>query len=330
MRVSAEDFEVDEDLGFEPSGEGEHLLLRIEKRGANTSWVAQQLARWAGIAEYGVGYAGIKDRHAVARQSFSLHLPGRRAPGLDTLQVEGVRVLSAHWHRRKLPRGALRGNAFTLVLREVAGDRDAIESRLQRIAGRGFPNAFGTQRFGHGGGNVERARALFAGARVGRAERSMLLSAARSALFNAVLEQRIADGSWDSGSEGEVWMLDGRSSIFGPEPLTAELTARAQRLEIHPTGPMWGRGEPLPQGAVRALEQEVAARHRELADGLERAGLAQERRALRARARDLRWEFPAEGVLALRFALSRGTYATSLLACLGDVVDAAARGLAED
>src|SRR5690606_3539031 len=116
---------------------------------------------------------------------------------------EGVRVLASAWHRRKLPRGALRGNHFRLVLREVAGERDAIEERLRAIAARGFPNAFGLQRFGHGGGNLARARALFAGARVGRAERGMLLSAARSVLFNAVLAQRVLEGSWDQGLDGE-------------------------------------------------------------------------------------------------------------------------------
>jgi tRNA pseudouridine13 synthase len=330
MRTQPEDFVVDEDLGFEPSGEGEHLLLRIEKRGANTSWVAEQLARWAGVASYAVGYAGLKDRHAVARQSFSVHLPTRRAPALDSLEAEGVRVLSAAWHRRKLPRGALRGNRFRLLLRGLEGDRAAIGERLQAIAGRGFPNAFGAQRFGHGGGNLERARALFAGARVGRAERGMLLSAARSALFNAVLQRRVGDGSWQRGLEGEVWMLDGRSSIFGPEPLSDELAARAAALQIHPTGPLWGRGESAAKGAVLALEQAVVAGFAEFADGLERAGLSQERRALRARAGELAWDFPADGVLELSFFLPRGSFATALLAVLGEVTDASGRPVAED
>ena len=326
LRAQPEDFEVDEDLGFEASGEGEHLLLRIEKRGANTAWVAGQLARWAGAREHAVGFAGLKDRHAVTRQSFSIHLPGRRAPELDSLVVEGVQVLAARWHKRKLPRGALRGNRFRLLLREVQGDRDAIDARLHAIAARGFPNAFGAQRFGRGGANIERARALFAGARIRRSERGMLLSAARSALFNAVLQQRLEQGSWERGMDGEVWMLDGRSSIFGPEPESPELAARAAALEIHPTGPLWGRGDPASQGAVRALEQSVAASDPELARGLEQAGLAQERRALRARAGELAWDVPAPGLLELRFFLSRGSYATALLDCLGEVVDASGLG----
>ena len=258
IRVAPEDFRVEELPAFEPSGSGEHLLLEVEKRGLNTAFVAARLARWAGIPEAGVGHAGLKDRHAVTRQRFSLHLPKKQAPDLDALQVEGLRVLEVAWHGRKLQRGALAGNRFELVLREVAGDRAAIEERLARIATRGVPNAFGEQRFGHGGGNVGKALAMFAqegrGRRMGRNQRAMLLSAARSALFNRVLAARVADGSWDRGLEGEVWMLAGSRSVFGPEPWGEALAARLATFDIHPSGPLWGRGELRSQGACRALE----------------------------------------------------------------------------
>lgn len=325
MRSVPEDFEVDEDLGFEASGEGEHLLLRIEKRSANTVWVAQQLARWAGIVEHAVGYAGLKDRHAVARQTFSLHIANRRSPPLETLAIEGVRVLSSEWHRRKLPRGALSGNRFILQLRSIEGDPTDIDARLQAIAARGFPNGFGAQRFGRDGGNLQRARALFEGARIKRAERGMLLSSARSAIFNDVLAQRIDDGSWERGGDGDVWMLDGRSSHFGPEPFDEALAERCTALAIHPTGPLWGRGALPTTGAVQALETAAAMRHRDLAEGLERAGMAQERRALRARARELAWAFHSDATLELRFGLGRGSYATALLDALGMVEDAGGR-----
>src|SRR5690606_6499281 len=154
IRSRPDDFIVEEMLGFEPSGQGEHLFLTIEKRGANTHWVAQQLARWAGIPEHAVGYAGLKDRHAVTRQAFTLHLPGREEPALESLAIPGVDALAVHRHQRKLPRGALRGNRCTLTLREVAGDADAIEQRLCQVASRGVPNAFGEQRFGRDAGNV--------------------------------------------------------------------------------------------------------------------------------------------------------------------------------
>jgi tRNA pseudouridine13 synthase len=325
-RVAPEDFRVEEIDGFVADGQGEHLLLTIEKRGENTAWVAKRLARWAGIPEVGIGYAGMKDRHAVTVQRFSVHLPKRVAPDVAALEApEGgvpasLRVLDARWHGRKLPRGALRGNRFELRLRDVAGDRDAIERRLHAIAAGGLPNGFGVQRFGRGGDNVDAARRMFAGRRVPRDQRSILLSAARSALFNAVLAGRIADGDWAEGTDGEVWMLDGRQSVFGPEPLDDALRARARAGDIHPTGPLWGRGESRSGPALRAREAAWLAPFADLRAGLEAAGLDPERRALRVRPQGLAWHW-LDGDLALRFALPPGAYATGLLAELGDVVE---------
>lgn len=306
------DFRVVEELGFEPSGAGEHALLQVEKQGANTEWVARQLARFAGVAPVGVGFAGLKDRHAVTQQAFTVHLPGRPDPDWGAAAIPGVRVLSATRHARKLPRGALRGNRFELVVREVAGDRDAAAARLAALAARGLPNAFGEQRFGRAGGNLDAARAMFAGRRVERAERSILLSAARSAVFNAVLGARLADGSWERLEEGDVAQLDGTGSVFGPVSPDAALAERCARLDIHPTGPLWGRGEPRTAGAVRARELAAAEALPDLAAGLVAAGLDQERRALRVAVRGLahRWD---GDTLHLAFSLPAGAYATALL-----------------
>lgn len=327
MRSEASDFRVDEVDSFEPSGEGEHFLIRLEKTGANTAWVASQLARWAGIAPMGVGYAGLKDRHAVTTQRFSLHLPKRQAPDLRTLAIEGVRCVEAHWHSRKLGRGALAGNRFAIRLREVVGDRDAIEARLDLIAGQGVPNYFGSQRFGRGGDNIEAAQRMFAGARVRREQRSILLSAARSGLFNAVLAERIRQGNWNRGLPGEVWILDGRGSIFGPESIDAqaELDERCERGEIHPTGPLWGRGTLRCGADCAELESSIASSEwAEVCAGLEQAGLNQERRALRLMPRDLAWEWDVTGELLLQFSLPAGCYATAVLNSLGEVEDVSA------
>ena len=322
FRSAPEDFRVEELPAFEPEGQGEHLLLTVEKRGMNTVHAARLIARWAGIPEMGVGYAGLKDRHAVTRQRFSVHLPKRVAPDLAGLQGDDLRVLDSAWHHRKLPRGALRGNRFGVVLREVEGDRPAIEARLAAIAAGGLPNYFGEQRFGRDGDNVDAARRMFAGQRVRREQRSIYLSAARSELFNAVLAARIAEGDWGQGREGEVWMLDGSQSVFGPEAADAALAERAARLDIHPTGPLWGRGELRTTAAARALEEAALAPFDDLRTGLEAAGLKQERRALRVRVQDLAWRWlPGEG-LALDFVLPPGAYATGLLAELGEVRDA--------
>jgi len=334
IRSSPEDFFVEELPGFEASGAGEHLLLTIEKRGTNTAFAARRIAAWAGVDESAVGYAGLKDRHAVTRQRFSVWLPRKIAPDIGALQSEdpgsspgqALRVLEHAWHARKLPRGALAGNRFVLVLRSVEGDRAAIEARLQAIATAGVPNYFGEQRFGRGGGNVQQAVAMFAGRRVKREERTMLLSAARSDLFNRLLAARVEAGSWNAALDGEVWMLDGSRSVFGPEPMTDALQARLEAFDIHPTGPLWGEGELRSSDAARdveraAMQGDSATR---LRNGLERAGLKQERRALRLRPDALAWRWLQDNVLELAFALPPGCYATTVLRELGEIADSAA------
>ena len=325
IRTSPEDFFVEELPAFEPSGAGEHLLLTVEKRGMNTTFAARRIAAWAGVDESAIGQAGMKDRHAVTRQRFSVWMPKKVAPDIDTLQSDDLRVLDHAWHSRKLPRGALAGNRFVLVLREVEGERAVIESRLQAVAAQGVPNYFGEQRFGRGGGNVQQAVAMFAGRRVKREERSMLLSAARSELFNRVLGARVDAGHWNGALDGEVWMLDGSRSVFGPETLTDELQARLAAFDIHPSGPLWGGGELRSSGAVREIE--LVAVHGDTAsrlrDGLERAGLKQERRALRLRPRELAWRWLDVAALELAFALPPGCYATTVMRELGTITDAA-------
>lgn len=324
MRSVPEDFFVEELPGFEPSGEGEHLLLTVEKRGMNTMFAAKRIAAWAAIAEMGVGYAGLKDRHAVTRQRFSVHLPRKVAPDLAGLASEDLKVIDASWHSRKLPRGALAGNRFELVLRDVVGDREAIDARLAEIAAHGLPNWFGEQRFGRDGGNVAAALAMFGGRRVRREQRSILLSAARSELFNRVLAARLADGSWNRGLDGEVWMLAGSRSVFGPEPWSETLAQRLAAFDIHPTGPLWGAGESRAQAASLASEETAlqADDARAIQDGLAREGLRQERRALRLRPDGLAWEWLDAATMRIAFALPPGSYATAVLHELGEVGEA--------
>jgi tRNA pseudouridine13 synthase len=245
------------------------------------------------------------------------------APDAALLQSEDLQVLEATWHKRKLPRGALAGNRFVLVLRSVQDDRDAIDVRLTQIAARGLPNWFGEQRFGRDGDNVESALSMFAGRRVRRDQRSILLSAARSALFNRVLATRVEEGSWDAGVEGEVWLLSGSRSVFGPEPWSEVLAARLASFDIHPSGPLWGAGEL--RSRDRCAEIELAALAGDdamaLRAGLEKAELKQERRALRLVPEGLAWTWLDDGTLRLSFALPPGSYATALLQELGEIAD---------
>ncbi|KZC17333.1 tRNA pseudouridine(13) synthase TruD [Rhodanobacter sp. FW510-R12] len=310
LRASPEDFQVEEILGYDADGAGEHALLWVEKRGANTDWVARELAKFAGVPQVAVGYAGMKDRHAVTRQAFSVQLAGKPDPDWSAFPRAEVKVLAATRHSRKLKRGALRGNRFVLVLREVQGDRTAAERVLEQIAARGVPNYFGEQRFGREGGNVAQARAMFGGRRVDRDKRSFLLSAARSQIFNGVLAARVKRGAWDSPLDGEIWSLAGSRSWFGPEPFDATLAERLARGDIHPSGPLWGQGEPPSQGEAGALEREIGAANSDLADGLAAARMEQERRPLRLLPKDLRWHWLGDDALELSFELPAGAYAT--------------------
>lgn len=310
LRSTPDDFVVEEILGYDAEGQGEHALLWVEKRGANTDWVARELARFAGVAPVAIGYAGLKDRHAMTRQTFSVQLAGKPDPDWSTFPHAEVKVLAATRHSRKLKRGALRGNRFVLVLRAVQGDHEAAERVLEQIAARGVPNYFGEQRFGREGGNVAHARAMFAGRRVERDKRSFLLSAARSHIFNGVLAARVEQAAWDTPLSGEIWSLAGSRSWFGPEPFDATLAERLARADIHPSGPLWGQGEPPTTGPAAALEHDIAATNADLAEGLVAARMDQERRALRLIPKDLRWRWLAEDALELAFELPAGAYAT--------------------
>ena len=315
IRVAAEDFSVEEVLGFEPDGAGGHVLLLVEKCGANTGWVAAQLARAAGVQVRDVGYSGQKDRHAVTRQSYSMPWPV--AASLDACLAfagEGYRVLSAARHARKLRPGSHRGNRFAIRIRDADGDAGAIDARLRVIADAGVPNYFGPQRFGRDAGNLTRARTWAEGGQAprDRLQRGFALSAARSELFNRVLEARVRRGDWNRLLPGEAVMLDGRRSFFAAPVIDPALDDRCRAMDVHPSGPMWGRGESPTTGQVREVEDSVMVREPGLARLLELERLDQERRSLRLPVRSLRWTHEA-GAMRIEFELPRGSFATAVL-----------------
>jgi tRNA pseudouridine13 synthase len=313
LRAQPEDFVVEEDLGFAPAGSGQHLLLKVRKRDANTQWVACELAKIAGCRAFEVGFAGLKDRRAIAVQWFSVPRP-RTEVNWPEVRGEDFAVLEAHAHNRKLPRGALAGNRFTVRVRAPEGDgvhlSAALAARLPEITRRGVPNYFGPQRFGREGANLVRAAQGLGNLR--REERGFVLSAARSVVFNAVLAERVADGSWEHLEAGDLANLDGRGSVFAAEPADPTLTQRCERLEIHATGPMWGVGNPPTLARVLELESRVGARFAQESGLCAAAGMAQERRSLRLAVRELESE-PEPGACVLRFRLARGCFATAVL-----------------
>ena len=219
LKANPEDFVVVEDLGFAPDGEGEHLLVRILKTDCNTRFVADALAKFLKIHAREVSFAGQKDKHAVTEQWLCARLPGKEMPDLSKFQLEGCQVLEYARHKRKLRLGALKGNQFTLILREIS-DRQEVETRLQAIAERGVPNYFGAQRFGIGGSNLQGAlRWAESGAPVrDRNKRSFWLSAARSALFNQQVGIRLKKPEFNQVVDGDALQLAGRGSWFVATP----------------------------------------------------------------------------------------------------------------
>ena len=293
IRTTPDDFNVVEDLDVAFAHEGEHDWLRIRKTGANTHWVAERLAKFAGVPSRDVGYSGLKDRHAVTEQWFSV----RRKPGTDPdwshFDAEGVQVLECQRHRRKLRRGTHRSNRFRIAVRAeglgaLSGDLDA---RLGAIAARGVPNYFGEQRFGRGGANIALGQAVLDGRRVPRHKRSLGLSALRSLQFNEELDGRVRDGSWEALKVGDKANLDGSGSVFDVEEITPELRRRCEELDVHPCGTLPALGE---------------------------AGVAAAHRPLRMRVAGLEWEIDGDA-LWLHFTLGRGSYATAVLRELASV-----------
>ena len=315
LRLIPDDFCVTEIPLLEPEGEGEHAWLWIRKSTENTQWVADQLARFAAVHPRQVSYAGLKDRQAVTEQWFSVHLPGREAPDWEALNSDTLTVLRHSRHSRKLRRGALKGNRFTLRVRDIQGDDSELEKRLTVIAREGVPNYFGEQRFGRDAGNLHNAQRLFAkpGLRFSRNKRSLTLSAARSFLFNRVLSQRVTLSNWNTPLDGDALQLDGSHSFFIAEILDGELRARVREQDVHPTGPLHGRGENPTRAACHELEQSVLADYTDWCEGLEAAGLKQDRRALRLRVNELTWDRNSSADLLLAFSLPAGAYATCVL-----------------
>jgi len=315
LRLLPEDFCVTEIPLLEPEGEGEHVWLWIRKRNENTPRIAGQLAKFSGVHPRQVSYAGLKDRRALTEQWFSVHLPGREAPDWAALNSDTLSILRHVRHSRKLRRGALKGNRFRIRMRELEGSHAGLETRLALIDSKGVPNYFGEQRFGRDGSNLNDAERLFRnpGQRLPGNRHSLALSAARSFLFNQVLSQRVSAGTWNVPIEGDAMQLGGSHSYFIAGSIDAALMRRVHSQDIHPTGPLYGRGESPVQAACRQLERDVLAGHADWCAGLEAAGLKQDRRALRLMAQGLNWGQTGRAEWWLEFSLPAGAYATCVL-----------------
>lgn len=315
IRSQPEDFEVSEELGFEPDGDGEHCLLSVRKRALNTQDVARQLAQLAGVPERDVGYCGMKDRNAVTRQWFSVGLAGRSEPDWSSLDGPDLQVCEQARHRRKLRRGVHRRNHFRLRLRGLQGDVDALSDRLVAVSAQGVPNYFGEQRFGRNAANLERARAWFCGEarRPRRHQQGLYLSAARSFLFNRLLAVRVGRGCWQAPAVGDVCMLAGSRSFFTLGESDGDIDERVRQGDVQLALPLWGKGGQAAGGLVCQQQSASLAPYSSLCEGLVAAGAKLQYRPSRQLPDDFCWQFCDDGELLLSFALERGSYATAVL-----------------
>jgi len=294
LKAQPADFTVTEQLSFEPSGEGEHCFVRIEKEGLTTTEVADILAGRHNIPRLDVGYAGMKDKDAVTSQWFSLR--GVTAADTSLGEHPGICVLDTTRHVQKLKRGQLASNGFDIVLREieVAGAVADLDGALETLREKGAPNYFGPQRFGWD--NLEKARAWLPvrrRRRVSKFRQGLYLSVLRSYLFNEVLAARVSAGNWNEIIDGDLV----RSDLAGGD---------------RPTGPLWGRGRSPAATLAAEIETAALATHGEIMEGLEYAGLRQDRRSLVLDADSLSWAFDGRD-LKVSFSLPAGGYATSFL-----------------
>ena len=290
FRVEPEDFHVDENLGFEPMGEGEHVYLHVWKRGENTAWVAEKIAGLAQIQIMDVGYCGRKDRHAVTTQWFSVYLPKKELePDWTALNSDSIKILLISRHQHKLRRGDHQTNHFVIRLRDfVVADKPCFEQKINKVLEQGVPNYYGEQRFGRNGNNLPEAHAILVeGKRIrDKQKRGLMLSAARSYLFNQVLAARVLANNWQT--------------LLAGEP------------ESYPTAPLWGRGRSAAAGDALSAENNAMDAWAEWRDGLEHAGLSQERRALILKPSAASWCW-LEADLEIRFMLGSGEFATTIL-----------------
>ncbi|WP_427982161.1 tRNA pseudouridine(13) synthase TruD [Agarivorans sp.] len=312
LKQQDEDFKVDEVLPFSFSGDGEHMMVKVEKRGENTAWVAKLLAEHCQVSPKVVSFAGLKDRHALTTQWFSIQLPGKANVDLPENLAEGVKIVAIERHNRKLKRGALSGNNFEIRLRDVSDIEQAV-ARAHLVAEQGAPNYFGQQRFGRDGGNIEQALSLFAGRRIrSREKRSLYLSAARSLVFNHCVSQRIKKGLFSQLLSGDVMKFTSSNAYFVADQLDEDIQQRFEQGELELSAPMVGKGDLASVAEAAELENSMIAELPELVSGLSDAGLKMERRALALKPQQFKVAVDGPDLL-LSFYLSAGNYATSIL-----------------
>jgi len=326
LKTFPEDFIVKEFISVDFSGDGEHCWVYIEKRNCNTDFIAQRIALYCNVKKMAVSYAGLKDRRALTSQWFSVQLPGLPTPDWGAFEIffnahsdeEQIRILESHRHNRKLQRGALKHNKFTITLRDLSDSGDemfqSLTQRCEVIAHDGVANYFGTQRFGINRNNLDAAERMFSDSRkrIDRHKRSLYLSAARSWIFNCILSRRIEVDLWNKRMPGDVFMLQGKSACF-PDDGSEDIDTRLLAKEIHPTSVLWGEGDSMVKSEAAEFELSVIEQFPVFNKGLIKARVKAQRRAIRLMPQQLSYGRQNDDFV-LSFDLPAGSYATEVLA----------------
>ena len=310
IKESPDDFCVEENLGFELTGEGEHLFLLVEKKRLNTEEMAKIIAQTLNVPLKSVSYAGLKDKFAKTTQWFSLHLPGMADPTLESLNSDNYRLLESKRHNKKLRIGALKGNHFKIKVHDFEYDEKELFTRIEQVKANGVPNYFGPQRFGHNGSNLERAKEVLLDNKKikNRHLRGIYYSAARSFLFNQILSLRVEQASWNKAVSGDLMMLAGSHSVFPIDEVDGEIMRRIADRDIVPTAPLWGKGKELITADALTIQNQALNPWQDWCTALERQGLDKSYRALVLVPEHFQFKDNT-----FSFSLPAGAYATTVL-----------------
>ena len=311
LKAECANFVVKEQLGYDKSGDGEFVAVKVRKTDCNTLFVGEQLAKFAGISARNMSYAGLKDRKAITEQWFSLQMPGQPTPDFSQFSLDGVEILEITRHQRKIRIGSLQGNHFEILLRN-AEETDELKVRLDFLAKNGFPNYFTEQRFGRDGNNLTQAL-RWANGEIkvkDRNKRSFYLSAARSEVFNLIVAKRIELGLAQQVLNGDILQLNGSHSWFVADE-SEDLTQLQQRLiqqDILLTAPLIGEEDK----SEVDFENDIFAQHQALFDLMRQERMKAARRPILMQPQQFQWQFEPNG-LRLKFYLPAGSYATALV-----------------
>lgn len=314
LRVTPDDFIVDESLAYALSGEGEHIYLRIRKRCLTTMAIAERLAKFTGLRLRDIGYAGLKDKHAVTTQWFSVYSPKTKQYDWSLFEDERVNILEISQHQRKCRLGALSHNDFIITLKNLS-ESASIADRMLQCQQSGMPNYYGEQRFGHDYENLKKARALFNGELTVKNHRlrGLYYSSARSHLFNLLLDARVQAKTFNHAISGDILQHVGKRGYFSIADVDDSIRERISSREVAPAGPLWGKGQHYESAEAEHLLQSVLTAESELCQGLENHGLELAYRPYVVFPENIAIEMVDHATAKISFRLPRGSFATSLL-----------------